>query len=278
MLSIIISTYQPHFFSSLETNIAETCGVPYEIIKIDNPGIMGICEAYNKGAKRSKYDYLLFLHEDVLFVNQLWGQKLIEILQKPQCGVVGVAGGDYYSYVPATWWNTDHKFLHFIQADNMGNEHFNDRVGFPKEQSIIPAKALDGVFLASTKKVCQEILFDENVPKYHGYDLVFSLKSAEKYNNFVTDKILLKHFSSGSLSKEWFDSILKVKKIIGRFPNQKIERNIELDNYYKLIFSLKKFGYNKKESLIIAVKYLSFKVHGFKNTIKMICRMRFLLQ
>ena len=59
MLSIIISSYQDKFYSALEQNIAETIGIPHEIIKIDNPNLMGICEAYNKGALLSKYDYHL---------------------------------------------------------------------------------------------------------------------------------------------------------------------------------------------------------------------------
>ena len=65
MLSIIISSYQPHYYTALEKNIAATCGVEYELIKIDNPGLMGLCQAYNKGAEKAKYEYLLFLHEDV---------------------------------------------------------------------------------------------------------------------------------------------------------------------------------------------------------------------
>ena len=50
MISIVISSYQPHFFAALEKNIVETIGVTYEIVQIYNPGTMGICEAYNKGA------------------------------------------------------------------------------------------------------------------------------------------------------------------------------------------------------------------------------------
>ena len=72
MLSIIISSYQPEFYLALEKNIAESIGIPYEIMKIDNPGIMGICEAYNRGAEKAQYDFLLFLHEDVLFETQDW--------------------------------------------------------------------------------------------------------------------------------------------------------------------------------------------------------------
>lgn len=43
MVSIIISSYQEKFYSALEINIAKTIGIPYEIIKIDNLNLMGIC-------------------------------------------------------------------------------------------------------------------------------------------------------------------------------------------------------------------------------------------
>lgn len=270
MLSIIISSYQTHYFSALETNIARTCGVPYEIIKIENPGLMSICEAYNMGAGKANYENLLFLHEDVLFLEENWGTRLIEILELPECGIVGFAGGFYYSHVPSSWWNSHQKYLHFIQSDNRGNDHFNNRAGFQEQQSLMPAKGLDGVFLACKKKVYEDVRFNENLRGYHGYDLIFSLSAAKRYKNYVTDQILIQHFSNGSLSKEWFDSILKVKRIVGNFPHQKVHRDVEMENYYKLIFSLKKFGYSKKEALLVALKYLDPRIHGFPNTLKML--------
>lgn len=277
MLSIIVSSYQSHFFSALETNIARTCVVPYEIIKIENPGLMGICEAYNKGGEKAKYENILFLHEDVIFCDKNWGNQLIQILNLPNCGVVGVAGGLYYSHVPSSWWNSHQKYLHFIQSDKLGNDHFNNRVGFQEQKSLMPAKGLDGVFLACKKKVFEDIRFDENIGGYHGYDLIFSLNAAKKYKNYVTDKILIQHFSNGSLSKDWFDSILKVKRIVGNFPHQKVLRDVEMENYYKLIFSLKKFGYSKKEALTVALKYINPRIHGFSNTAKMLYRIKILL-
>ena len=276
MLSIIISSYQASFFYTLEANIAATCGLTYEIIKIDNPGLMSICEAYNRGAEKARYDNLLFLHEDVIFVDDLWGQKLIEILQKPNCGIVGVAGGDYYSYVPGSWWNNHHKFLHLIQADKSGNEHFNNRAGFPNNQSEINVKSLDGVFLACTKQVYNDVKFDERIDGYHGYDLIFSLKASKKYNNFVTDKILIKHFSSGTLSKEWLQNVIKVRDIIGMIHDQKLDLNIEMEKFYTLIIYLKKFGISRKESFSIILKYLNPKIFGLKNTIKIINRTKYL--
>jgi len=277
MISIIISSYQSHFFSAVEINIAETCGVPYEIIKIENPGIMGICAAYNLGAQKAQYENLLFVHEDILFCNNLWGERLLKILQKPGCGVLGVAGGAYYSNIPATWWNSPYKYLHFIQADLKGQETFNNRIGFPDHESLIPVRALDGVLLACSKEVYNKVRFNEEITGYHGYDLIFSLEAAKNYTNYVTDQILIKHFSSGSLSKEWLASIIKVRKLIGRFEYQKTDRNIELENYRKLIYSLRKMGYTKKESLLTVLPYINPIKHGFTNTLKMIYRLKFLL-
>lgn len=81
IISIIISSYQPNYFLALEKNIAETIGIPYEIIKIDNPNTMGICEAYNKGASKAQFENLLFIYEDILFQTKYWG-RVIDKLSK----------------------------------------------------------------------------------------------------------------------------------------------------------------------------------------------------
>ncbi len=278
MLSIIISSYQDHYFQQLSENIHQTIGegFDFEIVKIWNPGKVGICEAYNLGAEQSKYENLLFIHEDILFVENNWGEKFLKILNLPNCGVVGIAGGDYYSYVPRSWWNKGHDFLHFIQADKFGTEHFHNRAGFKSSNFFCEVKGLDGVFLGCSKKVYDDIQFDEDIEGYHGYDLIFSLKAAKKYTNYVTDQVLIKHFSKGDLSKDWFKAILKVKKIIDNFPDQKVEFDIELANFYEFIFYLKKFGFPRIESLKICLKYLNPNKLGFRNTLKAINRLRYL--
>ncbi|OBW40658.1 hypothetical protein AB670_03125 [Chryseobacterium sp. MOF25P] len=279
MISIIISSYQHHFFEQISKNISQTIGnkIEYEIVKIWNPGKMGICKAYNSGAEQSKYDNLLFVHEDVLFNDNNWGEKLLHILQLPNCGVVGVAGGDYYSYVPGSWWNSGHKFLHFIQTDNNGQQFFNNRCNFSNNATEIPVKSLDGVFLACTKKVYNSVKFNENITGFHGYDLIFSLEAAKKYTNFVTDQILINHFSTGSISKEWLHNILKVRAIIGIFSTQKIDINVEIENFYKLIALLKNLEFSRFESFKIILKYLNPQILGLKNTLKIINRTKHLL-
>jgi hypothetical protein len=276
MLSIIISSYQPHYFSALTKNIAETCGIQYEIIKIDNPGKMSICEAYNKGAQISKFENLLFIHEDILFVTTDWGKLLIETLNLPNCGVVGVAGGNYYSYIPAGWWNKGHDYLHIIQCDE-SKQTFQNKSGFPDYLIDVETKTLDGVFLASKKKVYQDIRFDERLGGFHGYDLLFSLQAQKKYKNYVTSKILIKHFSKGNISKEWFKDIIKVREILGHLPMQEIDQEIEMHNFYKFISYLKLFKFDKIKSFQLVLKYLNPKIIGVKNTLKVLKRAKNLL-
>lgn len=210
MLSIIISSYQPHYYTALENNIAQTIGVPYEIIKVDNPGKMGICEAYNKGASQAQYDYLLFVHEDIIFHTNNWGQLLINHLSIPDVGVLGVAGSIYVPYTPSTWFLIDYSYHrnNFIQSNKEGTLRDLKKISKIREKVY----SLDGVFMAVKKNVYNEFPFDEEIKGYHGYDLFFSLSIAKKYNNYVVGDIVIEHFSLGNLDRTLFENNILVRK------------------------------------------------------------------
>ena len=80
MISIVVSSYQEPLYQSFVNSVEKTIGVPYEIIKVENPGIMGICKAYNLGVSKAKYDIVCFSHEDVLCYSENWGKRLYLIL------------------------------------------------------------------------------------------------------------------------------------------------------------------------------------------------------
>lgn len=272
MLSIIISSYKQHYFDALVENINNTIGegVIFEMIQIWNPGTMGLCEAYNSGAEKAKYENLLFIHEDILFQTQNWGIELIKALQLPDCGVIGVAGNPYYSFVPASWWNSKYDKSHYIQTFSPENSVFNDKVNFSPRNENEEVKALDGVFLACKKSVYDDIRFDESISGFHGYDLIFSLKSAKKYKNYVVSSILINHFSKGTFSLEWLQAILKVRKIIGTFPNQINDRDIEIENFEKLLNHFNKYKFPKMKAFKIILKYSNPKILGYKNVFKIL--------
>ena len=93
----------------------------YEIIKIDNPGTMGISEAYNRGIAAT-FDYLCFCHEDILFQTEGWGRKLLEIFSyDSQIGLIGIAGSPYLPYV-YSGWSFPHSGLEKMYLIQPGND------------------------------------------------------------------------------------------------------------------------------------------------------------
>lgn len=241
MLSIIISTYKPDLLKQVTQNIAETIVLTeYEIIPVHNPGLMGICEAYNTGAQEAKYDNLLFVHEDVLFRTENWGEKLIQHLSSPEVGVVGVAGSDYVPTAPSGWYvnSMQHQFLHLIQNTKEGDQAKYDNFVTENKHRVY---ALDGVFLAMRKEVFSKIKFNEDLKGFHGYDLDISLHSAKNYENYVIGDILIEHFSLGAPNKDWLDANVLIRKKYGAQYQNKMNAEIEVERFQGFLYSYFQF-------------------------------------
>lgn len=203
MLSIIISSYQPHYYTALEQNIAATCGVEYELIKIDNPGLMGLCEAYNKGAGLAKYENLLFLHEDVKFHSKNWGIKIFECLQLPNAGIAGIAGSKRKFNLPYGFYNA-------VNGENFAFLHHSGETpfGLKSDATPIPVRVIDGVFMAMTKIIWTEFPFAKDLHGYHFYDLDLSMRVSEKFQNYLIPNTGLEHFSMGNFGDHWIKACL----------------------------------------------------------------------
>ena len=214
MISIIVSSYQKHYFGSFTKNVSETIGVPYEIIDIWNPGKMGISKAYNLGASKSQFPYLVFCHEDILLHTQHWGEKLLENLQSKEVGVIGVAGSNYVPHLPIGWFINapKYQFTHVIQNNKEGNnpEFLNHLLA-----QKTPVFGVDGLFMAMRKNVYNEHKYNESLEDFHGYDLEISLRKSRKFKNYIVKNILIEHFSLGNASKTHFDANIKIRKELG---------------------------------------------------------------
>ncbi len=260
MLSIIISTFNQRNYTALEQNIIETAGIPFEIIKVENPGTMGICDAYNFGAGKAKFENLLFLHDDISFQTINWGPKLIKYLKDPEAGVFGVAGSNYVPAAPSGW------FIEKCQKDSTTNK--------------TAAIALDGVFLSCTKTKFNQVKFnDSQIKGFHGYDCDFSLRMAKLYQNYIVHDINIEHFSSGNPDKLFLDNNIKIRLNLGSNFNhpsnsatEKAAFNSFLRFYFKyypvtirnLCFTMKFFPFSKtrrKDQLQIIKTYLKVIKH-----------------
>ena len=211
MISIIICSVQPKLLEAVSENIAQTIDTQYEIIAIDNKdGTYGICAAYNHGAARSRFPYLCFVHEDVVFQSQSWGATLITLLEDPKIGLVGLAGTVYKSATISGWWDVPSSLVrkHLVQHTKQG-EVKNDFMN-PMNEPYSEVVSLDGVFLSVRKEVWQHHPFDEQIfPGFHFYDTDFSTQIAQNYKLIVTHQIRVEHLSQGNANSAiWLEHVL----------------------------------------------------------------------
>ena len=133
MISIIICSRSNNIPLALQYSISATIGVEYELVVIDNSdNQFSIFQAYNIGVQKAKYPYICFLHEDVEFVcDEIgWGRELEEILSCTETGVVGLAGSDIVTRIPAPWsFYRPAKKMNIIQGikNNKGELFFEQR-------------------------------------------------------------------------------------------------------------------------------------------------------
>ena len=214
MISIIVCSRNKSISDDLARNIEDTINVEYEIVHIDNSdNHFSICSAYNEGFSRSKFPYLCFLHEDVCFRSESWGEKIVEHLQMPNVGILGLAGRDYLTRVPASW-SAKMEGMNIVQSDKTGKKGTKTRyapIGYDKPSRAVVM--LDGVLLCMRRELMSNIEFDESLDGFHGYDFDISIQSVlAGRTNYVMYDMLLEHFSRGTPDADYYRSLIKVFK------------------------------------------------------------------
>lgn len=215
MISIVICSRNIDLYEKIQQSINHTIGdVVYEIIKFDNSQLNeAITKVYNKGIELAKHEFILFVHEDVLFQTLNWGEILTAIFnQNSNLGLLGIAGSKYKSRYPSAFWHTkeDMLFINLIQhyrnkKPQIHNQGFKD---FNLEKVVV----LDGVFLTLRKST--NVRFNEEIGGFHCYDLGISIDMIEsKYDVCVTNQILIEHFSIGNTNLDFVKGVIKFHKL-----------------------------------------------------------------
>lgn len=207
MFSIICCSVNPEAAAALERNVARTIGVPFEFICFDNRSRgWGLCTVYNECAARTRYDLLCFVHEDVRFLTEGWGELLAPQLRASATGVVGFAGS-ILKLKRMTGWNTCGRDVraHYVQHMRGGR---HPRLINPRGADFSPVVTLDGLCLFTQREVWRESPFDEaTFGGFHCYDIDFTLAAATRHTNYVCHTVLVEHFSEGSFSRDWVEGM-----------------------------------------------------------------------
>lgn len=259
MISVIICARTKILPPAFVENLSATIGAPFEIIHIDNSeNKYSIFSAYNEGYAKSKYPYLCFLHDDVLFHSTDWGLKLITHLQNPLTGIVGLAGGDLIIRIPSSW-SAGVVNINILQSDRTGKKPtklFRLPQNFTESRrSVI---VLDGVMLAMRRDLMEKIRFDEQLGGFHGYDFDISLQATVAgFTNYVAYDIKLEHLSRGKPDKKYYKNLIRVYRkwenhlpLVGKNIPEDMKNNlraIEFKRLKTLINRMIKTGFSTRE-------------------------------
>ncbi len=266
MISIIICSRTASISDELTQNIDQTIGIPYELVIIDNSdNFYSIFSAYNEGVKRSKYEVLCFMHDDIIFKTKDWGMKVMNRFNSPKLGAIGVAGSPYYAILPGAWWSGG-----YICQSIYGEQ---ERAYQPKQDNALPVVVLDGLWFCVRKSLFSKIRFDDTIYNgFHYYDMDISLQIQQTgYKLLSVYDISIQH-SSGKLDTIWLNNALLLQKkweknlpiFSEKLPYFK-EVTIEYSVLEEYIRSMKKNGINSFKILSFIMQQLAYyRIKRFK--------------
>lgn len=196
-------------------NLRATAGVPIEILAFDNRGKTdGICGVYNRLAAQAKASLLLFIHEDVIFHDAGWADKIIRKMTDPSTGIVGFAGSTYKPKAYSGW------YIHSIPECMRGNVDHPRAAGFKlldrhhdiSKTSFAEVVTLDGLALFMRKDVWETYPFDDVLLRgFHCYDIDISLRTYRGgLKNYVWYGVSVSHLSCGQHNASWVYETVKI--------------------------------------------------------------------
>lgn len=264
MISIIICSRTAELNATLAANIEDSIGVEYELILIDNSdNRYGICQAYNKGVALSKYEILCFMHDDISYHTQNWGQNILAHFEHHQVSAIGVAGSPYCAFMPGPWWGSGLLYENLIQGN-----HAVDEVILKANSNGSKARQvtlLDGVWFCVKKSLFNTISFDEKTfAGFHFYDMDICMQINEAGGNiYCINDVLIAHASLGNVNHAWIDSALtfhqKWENLLP-FTTLRLNTNqsgkLEYKTLNSFILACAANGYANKVIYKLALKYL----------------------
>ncbi len=267
MISIIICSKTPTISIELKENIDNTIGLEYELICIDNSkNKYSIFSAYNEGVKRSRFEILCFMHDDLIFKTKDWGLSVMNRFSSSKLGAIGVAGSPYYAILPGAWWSGG-----YICQSIYGIQEFAYQ---SKNDNTLPVVVLDGMWFCVRKSLFSMIRFDDSTfDGFHYYDIDISIQIHQQgYDILSLYDIEIEHNSSGKLDKVWLkNAILLQNKWQKSLPLSIVnisyfkEVAIEYAVLEEYIHSMKENGANQFDIIKFSFKQLAkYRLKRFK--------------
>ncbi len=213
MISIVVSTNKDDIsLNAFKDHLKKTIGLKdFEIIIYSNQNEFSLSYVYNRGLKESKYDTVVFCHDDIN-LSQNWGVKLIkDFTDNPNFGIIGKAGSCFMSETGIFWEKLNQTMVGQIYHRQEDNKKILTKYS-PKFNDLIEVVTLDGLFISVNKNKIKKD-FDESIEGFHFYDHSFCISNyIEGVKIGVTFSFDITHDSVGKPNDEFYrikDSFLE---------------------------------------------------------------------
>lgn len=182
--------------------LKKTAGNPkIQIIEKINNGEKGLTEVYNEILDESKFNIVVFCHDDIEFEVSNWASKLVKNFERnSEYGILGVAGS---KYLPSSgkWWEVPYTMYGIVNHKHQGKK-WTSTYSKPINK-IDEVLLVDGLFIAIDKtKITNK--FDERYNKFHFYDISFCFSNfLNKVKIGVMTDFRITHLSIGETNRDW---------------------------------------------------------------------------
>jgi len=193
------------------------------------PSVGSIARTYNhlceKAAARPDLEALVLVHQDAEIASPDFCQTVRSALSDPDVAVVGCVGAVGVRSI--AWWEASVTLASF---DNRYEEHGGGPLpafswtwdDAPPYAQIGEVESIDGFVLVLSPWAVRDVRFDEELSRFHGYDLDFCLQVREAGRKVVTADFRAVHHRSLDMLSDldsWIEAHINVaEKWHGRMP------------------------------------------------------------
>ncbi len=232
MLKFIIARHDQKIYENyIEKSLKNIDCESYDVFDEENENLT-LTQKYNLGIGSIKNlddnDIVVFIHEDVEIMDNLFKEKIDLIFKNENVGLLGVIGCTEFTKNGMWWANRpENLFGHIIQENNDKENHLvKGAIGY--SDNIV---AVDGLILMIRGKLLKDGLRFDSRFGMDFYDISICLDILMKtdYKIAIAD-ILVKHRSvgMGSLGENWKNSrdamLKKYKDIIFPIDRDRIDQ------------------------------------------------------
>lgn len=210
VISIVICSQEEKITEVMEQNISNTIGVPYEIIYIYNEQNMySIFEAYNLGVEKARGHVICFMHNDIEYLSDNWGEEVEKVLSMPNVGACAVAGANYMRRTPSYYpIGGCYNVMNIVQSTK------SEDIEWRTYTNLTEMAVFDGLWFCIKRKCFDQVRFDsQRYDGFHFYDIDMATQLVvNNYRIIGLPSVKIRHKSGGCTNTSWLVNSFKYAK------------------------------------------------------------------